>query len=65
MSTKLGEDVIKMYEPFRNHSADWKTTVISKQKFEIEGRYEIIDVSKIFAYGSWAGRIWDRCSCQR
>lgn len=31
----LGEDVIKMYEPYRNHHADWKTTVISKQKFEI------------------------------
>jgi hypothetical protein len=39
--------VINMYKPYRNYDADWKTTVISKQKFEIYGRYEIIDVSKI------------------
>lgn len=45
MSTKLGEDIINMYKPYRNDGADWKNTVISKQKFEIYGRYEVIDVS--------------------
>jgi hypothetical protein len=34
-----------MYKPYRNHNAKWKTTTISKQKFEIYDRYEIIDVS--------------------
>lgn len=34
-----------MYKPYRNHHAKWKTTTISKQKFEIYDRYEIIDVS--------------------
>lgn len=45
MSNKLGEDIIAMYEPYKNEKADWKTAVISKQRFEIYGRYEIIDVS--------------------
>ena len=35
MATKLGEDIIKMYEPYRNDKGDLKTTFISKQKFEI------------------------------
>lgn len=30
---KLGEDIIEMYKPYRNHNANWKTTTISKQKF--------------------------------
>ena len=47
MTGKLGEDIINFYKPYRNYDADWKTTVISKQKFEIFGRYEIIDVSKL------------------
>jgi hypothetical protein len=34
-----------MYRPYRNHNAKWKVTTISKQKFEIYDRYEIIDVS--------------------
>lgn len=51
MATKLGEDIINMYKPFRNNDADWKTTVISKQKFEVYGRYEIIDVIGQGAYG--------------
>ena len=50
MATKLGEDVINFYKPYRNDKADWKNTVISKQKFEIYGRYEIIDVSNIYLY---------------
>lgn len=33
MSSKLGEDIINMYKPYTNYDADWKTTVISKQKF--------------------------------
>ncbi len=33
MSGKLGEDIINMYKPYTNTDADWKTTVISKQKF--------------------------------
>lgn len=60
MNGKLGEDIISMYKPYRNDKADWKTTVISKQKFEIYGRYETIDVSKHFLIqsarvptGSW------------
>ena len=43
--TKLGEDIINMYKPYRNHHAKWKITTISKQRFEIFDRYEIIDVS--------------------
>lgn len=43
--TKLGEDIINMYKPYRNHNAKWKVTTISKQKFQIYDRYEIIDVS--------------------
>jgi len=43
--TKLGEDIIKMYKPYTNYDAKWKVTTISKQKFEIYDRYEIIDVS--------------------
>ena len=43
--TKLGEDIINMYKPYRNHNAKWKVTTISKQRFEIEEKYEIIDVS--------------------
>lgn len=33
MANKLGEDIIAMYEPYRNEKADWKTSMISKQKF--------------------------------
>lgn len=40
-----------MYKPYRNHHAKWKTTTISKQKFEIYDRYEIIDVIGQGAYG--------------
>ena len=43
--TKLGEDIINMYKPYRNHNAKWKVTTISKQRFEIIDKYEIIDVS--------------------
>lgn len=43
---QLGQDIIEMYKPYRNHNAKWKVTTISKQKFEIYDRYEIIDVSK-------------------
>ena len=43
--TKLGEDIINMYKPYRNHNAKWKVTTISKQRFEIYDKYEIIDVS--------------------
>jgi len=43
--TKLGEDIINMYKPYRNHNAKWKITTISKQRFEIYDKYEIIDVS--------------------
>jgi hypothetical protein len=46
MKPKLGEDIIKTYEPYRNDKAKWKTTTISNQKFEIYDRYEIIDTSK-------------------
>ena len=46
--TQLGQDIITMYKPYRNHHANWKTVTISKQKFEIPDRYEIIDVSKSF-----------------
>ena len=49
--TKLGEDIINMYKPYRNHNAKWKTTTISKQRFEIYDRYEIIDVIGQGAYG--------------
>jgi mitogen-activated protein kinase 1/3/mitogen-activated protein kinase 6 len=40
-----------MYKPYRNHNAKWKVTTISKQKFEIYDRYEIIDVIGQGAYG--------------
>lgn len=43
---ELGQDIIDMYKGYRNHHAKWKTTTISKQKFEIYDRYEIIDVSR-------------------
>jgi hypothetical protein len=45
--TKLGEDIINMYKPYRNHNAKWKVTTISKQRFEIYDKYEIIDVSNL------------------
>lgn len=35
MATKLGEDIIQMYEPYRNDKGNLKTSYISKQKFEI------------------------------
>jgi|JI6StandDraft_1071083.scaffolds.fasta_scaffold34417_3 hypothetical protein len=53
--TKLGEDIINMYKPYRNHNAKWKVTTISKQRFEIFDRYEIIDVSKIYPMQSGKG----------
>lgn len=40
-----------MYKPYYNHDAKWKLTTISKQKFEIYDRYEIIDVIGQGAYG--------------
>lgn len=43
--TKLGEDIINMYKPYRNMHSTWKTNIISKQRFEIPDRYEIVDVS--------------------
>ena len=46
--SKLGEDIINMYKPYRNHNAKWKVTTISKQRFEIYDKYEIIDVSNSF-----------------
>jgi hypothetical protein len=53
---KLGEDIINMYKPYRNHNAKWKVTTISKQRFEIYDKYEIIDVSTelIYAVGQGA-----------
>lgn len=46
--SKLGEDVINFYKPYRNVDGKWKTTIVNKQRFEIDDCYEIIDVSKIF-----------------
>lgn len=40
-----------MYKPYRNHNAKWKVTTISKQRFEIIDKYEIIDVIGQGAYG--------------
>lgn len=61
---QLGQDIINAYKPYRNHNANWKTVTISKQKFEIPDRYEIIDVSKIFIQFSRSRCIWNRCRCQ-
>ena len=33
MAAKLGEDIVNFYKNYTNYDADWKTTVISKQKF--------------------------------
>lgn len=59
--TQLGQDIINMYKPYRNHHAHWKTVTISKQKFEIPDRYEIIDVSKSTINFSRPRSIWYRC----
>lgn len=53
--TKLGEDIINMYKPYRNHNAKWKVTTISKQRFEIYDKYEIIDVSNLCSIQSVRG----------
>lgn len=39
MKQKLGEDIIKMYEPYKNDKAKWKLSEINNQKFEIYDRY--------------------------
>ena len=31
--SKLGEDIINAYKPYRNHNANWKVTTVSKQRF--------------------------------
>lgn len=63
--TQLGQDIINMYKPYRNHHANWKTVTISKQKFEIPDRYEIIDVSKVFHYHhSRPRRLWYCSGCK-
>jgi len=59
MKPKLGEDIIKAYEPYRNEKAKWKTSIISNQKFEIYDRYEIVDTSMIWKEFSWPRRL--RC----
>lgn len=47
---KLGEDISKMYSPYKNDISQWKTSIISGQKFILDQRYEIIDVSIIYSY---------------
>ena len=44
---KLGADIIDTYKPYRNEQGKYKKTVISRQTFEIDERYDIIDVSKL------------------
>jgi hypothetical protein len=41
---KLGEDIITMYKPYRNLNTNWTVATVAKQKFEIDRRYEILDV---------------------
>jgi hypothetical protein len=48
--TQLGQDIINTYKQYRNLNDNWKSVTISKQKFEIPDRYEIIDVSNHFFY---------------
>ena len=43
---KLGADIIDTYKPYRNEQGKYKRTVISRQTFEIDERYDIIDVSR-------------------
>lgn len=50
MKQKLGEDIIKLYEPYRNDKAKWRVSEINNQKFEIYDRYEIMDTSTQLFY---------------
>jgi hypothetical protein len=43
--TQIGQDIIDLYKPYRDPHFNWKTVTISKQKFEIPARYDVIDVS--------------------
>ena len=42
---KLGADIINTYQPYRNDATKHKKIIISGQAFEIDERYDIIDVS--------------------
>ena len=55
MKVKLGEDIIKAYEPYRNEKAKWKSSIISNQRFEIYDRYEIVDTSEFMVYSVGQG----------
>lgn len=39
MQGKIGKDVIEYYEPYRNEAADWKVTMLGKERFEVYSRY--------------------------
>lgn len=57
---KLGEDIIKMYAPYKKKTA-WKKTNLNNVDFVLPEYYKPIQLSKIHLIFSWLRRI--RCSC--
>jgi hypothetical protein len=45
MSLKLGDDIVKLYTQYRNKSDLIKTVTIGTNKFEVDSRYEISQIS--------------------
>ena len=47
---QLPESIIKYYAPYRNAKGTYRTYIIKDEKFEIDERYEIIDMSTLIKF---------------
>ena len=45
---KVPDSIIEHYTPYRNQSDKFKISVINKTFFEVDEKYEIIDLGKLF-----------------
>jgi len=59
---KLGKDIIETYKPYENPSTKLRLTKISQETFEIDDRYEIIDVSNsmVIKLGKGPMELWSQ-----
>lgn len=50
MKTQIPQSVISFYKKYANTSSHIKTQIIMGTRYDIDDRYEIIDISKIYIF---------------
>lgn len=58
---KLGEDVTKFYQKYKNTTTVWKKTVLRDVSFILPEYYNPVQLSNLYIIYSWIRSIW--CCC--